>query len=160
MKKTILTFLVLIFATHNIAETIASCGPSQGQSYFPYLGQFMDKNTSGWQEDKIANGKVSVTLTDKEFDIMFVDILGDINSHKEQGAKLSLQLIGGNFFSIQSTFRGQTIEIYSFWRNNEGDFKYSFNQTKGELNPIPKSMLLLGDCSMINFDWLQGYLTK
>ena len=152
MRKLLLLFL--FFSPSIYAETIASCESLKGSTYFPNTGMYTDKSNSGWQEDGISNGKTSVIKTGDSFDILFVDTLGDINSSKDQGATIRLMLINENSFSLFSMFLNESLEIYSFWKNKEGDFKYSLNQVKGGSSLIPKNSLLVGSCSSINFNWI------
>ena len=137
------------------AETIASCEGLKGQSYYPDIGMFTDKNTSGWADDGISNGKTSVIRNENSFDILFVDTLGDINSSKDQGAEIRLVMIEQNSFSLTSVFLNSSVEIYSFWKNKEGNFRYSLMQVKGGSSLIPKNSLLTGNCSSIKFSWIE-----
>ena len=156
-----LLLILALFVGNSFAETIASYSGSEGYSYNRNVGAFVNKDNFGWTEDRISKGKVSVTLNEEnEFDILFVDALGDINSSKDQGAKISLQIIGDNSFSLVSIFLGQSVEIYSFWKDNEANLKYSIGTTKGELNLISKNSLLVGKCSNIEFGWLRNLMSK
>jgi hypothetical protein len=152
MKKLLLVFLI---SSPLYAETIASCEGLKGQSYYPNIGMFTDKDTSGWQDDGISNGKTSVIRNGNSFDILFVDTLGDINSSKDQGAEIRLVMIDQNSFSITTAFLNASVEVYSFWKNKEGNFKYSLAQVKGGSSLIPKNSLLIGNCSSIKFSWME-----
>ena len=152
MKKLLLVTLLI---PNLYAETIASCEGLKGQSYYPNIGMFTDKDTSGWQDDGISNGKTSVIKNGNSFDILFVDTLGDINSSKDQGAEIRLVMLDQDSFSISSLFLGASVEIYSFWKTKEDNFKYSLTQVKGGSSLIPKNTLLVGDCSSIKFSWIE-----
>ena len=152
MKKLLLVTLLI---PNLYAETIASCEGLKGQSYYPNIGMFTDKDTSGWQDDGISNGKTSVIRNGNSFDILFVDTLGDINSSKDQGAEIRLVMIDQNSFSISTAFLNASVEVYSFWKNKEGNFRYSLTQVKGGSSLIPKNSLLIGNCSSIKFSWME-----
>tara|TARA_B100001093_G_scaffold354256_1_gene338738 strand:- start:244 stop:726 length:483 start_codon:yes stop_codon:yes gene_type:complete len=154
MKK-ILLLIIFISSIAVNAETIASCEGLKGQSYYPDIGMYTDKDNSGWQDDGISNGKTSVIRNGDSFDILFVDTLGDINSSKDQGAEIRLVMIDKNSFSLTSLFLNASIEIYSFWKNKEGNYRYSLTQVKGGSSLIPKNSLLIGSCSSIKFSWIE-----
>ena len=159
MKKILLSIIFISSLAIN-AETIASCEGLKGQSYYPNIGMFTDKDTSGWQDDGISNGKVSVIKNGNSFDILFVDTLGDINSSKDQGAEIRIVMLDQNSFSLTSVFLNASVEIYSFWKTKQDNFKYSLTQVKGGSSLIPKNSLLIGDCSSVKFEWIQEMFKK
>ena len=70
MKK-ILLLIIFISSIAVNAETIASCEGLKGQSYYPNIGMFIDKDNSGWQDDGISNGKTSVIRNGDSFYIAY-----------------------------------------------------------------------------------------
>lgn len=160
MKQFFLVFSIIVSSAVVNAETIASCSGVKGYSFYQNLGSFSDKKSSGWDEDQITEGKTSVIRNDDGFDILFVDALGDINSLKDQGAKIQLLLIGQSSFALSSTFLGSQIEIYNFWQTNDGDLEYSITQVKGEISLLPKHSLLIGKCDSLKFSWMNEFFDE
>ena len=97
------------------AENIASCEGLKGWSYYPNKGDLITKDNSGWGEDAISEGKTTLTFSEAEgIDILFVDVLGDINSSKDQGAKIELVFLEQDSVTVSSYYFGQSMELYSF----------------------------------------------
>ena len=159
MNKILLSIIFISSMAVN-AETIASCGGLKGQSYYPHLGAFTDKKNSGWQDDGITGGKTTITFDGTGFDILFVDTLGDINSSIGNGADIRLMMVGENSYSLLSVFQNSTLETYTFWKTNEGKSRYSLTQTKGGSALIAKQSVLVGECTYVEFDWLEKLLKE
>ena len=157
MKKLLL--LCFLIPTLN-AETIASCGALKGQSYHPYYGTLANKKMSGWSDNGIENGKTTVTFNNGNLDILFIDVLNEIRSAKDQGSEIEFLMLSDNSFTISSTVLNRTIEIYTFWKNIDGEYKFSLSSTKGGFSLIPSNNLFVGDCSFISMSWMEELLSE
>ena len=154
----IMAFLAL---PHISAGNIASCEGLKGWSYYPNKGDLITKENSGWDQDAISKGKTTLTFSETEgIDILFVDVVGDINSSKDQGAKIELVFLDQDSVTVSSYYFGQSMELYSFWINNEGLPKYSLHQAKGPGNLLRKDSLLVGNCSYLNMKPIVEFISK
>ena len=150
--------LILILAPGLVsAKNISVCGGLEGKSYFPNVGMLASLNEAetGWHDDRINEGKTTVTKVGDEFNILFLDATGTLTSAKDDGAQIYPlpQMTGKDSFSIITFWPGPIIEIYSFWRDNDGQNKFSLSQVKGGL--IHKQSLLVGSCPYIDFSWME-----
>ena len=68
-----------------------------------------------------------------------------MTSAKDQGVQTIPVIIGKDSFTVMTFWpTGPTIEIYSFWKDNDGQNKFSLSQVlKGGL--IHKQSLLIGN---------------
>lgn len=146
MKIVILIILYAAMSFKNVySETIVNCSNPKGHTYFRYQG-LVEKELSGWTEDKIAGGKFTVTKNkDEDFDILFFDAKKKITSSRDSGANIFQLSNDGVSFNLLSIYENSTIELYSFWIDNSGEMKFSLSQSKNGL--FPKSTLLVGECS-------------
>ena len=70
------------------AETLITCGASDGYGYYPAGGPVSEAD-AGWREDPISVGSISlVTLEDGSPDIVFSDATGKSFSSRGDGAKV------------------------------------------------------------------------
>ena len=123
MRK--LTIILILVPGLVSAKNISVCGGLQGKSYFPNIGMLASLNEAetGWQDDHISEGKTTVTKIDDEFNILYLDSTGTLSSVKDDGAQIfSLPLMTDkDTFSIMTILpRGPTVEIYRFWKDNDG----------------------------------------
>ena len=82
MKKIYLFIILNLFFLQNIhATTIANCGPSAGLSYFPYSG-ILTKDNSGFENDAISDGNVTLSKNSDSYDILYKDATGTIVSSR------------------------------------------------------------------------------
>ena len=137
---------------------LAVCEDLSGYTYYPWLGSYVPQSKSGWQKDAITDGKLTVAYTDSKLDILYLDSTGSIYSAESEGAEIRILMTGSDSFSIMAEYTNMTIDIYSFWRLQNGKFKYSLVQVKGGASPIHKRQSFVGDCSRIDFSWMKlGY---
>ncbi len=157
MKKLLLKIILLlipfIFSSTLIAKDIANCESLDGYAYYLNYG-LVPSNESGMADDYISKGKTSLKLLNKEkneFDILYYDALGSITSSKQDGASILPLLVSPSSISLIVYWPSQTIEVYSFWREDNGKTKYSLQQSKMGDVPIRKVNLMVGDCSYLSF---------
>lgn len=141
-------FFKFIFLQNLFAETLANCGASKGISYFPFSGINLKKN-SGFADDEIKDGIVTLTKQGDKYDILFKDASGILSSSTQDGAEIYPIILNQESIALVSIYPGKALEIYSFWKENDGNTRYSL-QTSRHGNPlISKSSLLVGDCTFL-----------
>jgi len=161
MKKfnLFLSALVLLmsigFTNSTLAETIAKCKNPAGYSNYHYAG-LIDKKGSGFVEDKITGGMTTlIKINEKEYDILFTDIRKQIFSVRDDGGKVMLMRLGKNDATFLHMHPGMVMEIYTFYRETDGEGRFDMLQSKGgDGMPIHKSSVLTGSCSELNIDSL------
>lgn len=158
MKKIFIVISVFLSSVIH-SETIASCGPVEGITYYPYYGPFSSESNSGFQKDAISKGKTSLTLKDKEFDVLYIDTLGDITSSRDSGANVLINSFTSaqNKFSVLTIYPNNSLEVYSFWKDKGGSLKYSMTLVRGGTSSNHKTSILEGDCNYIKFEWMETY---
>ena len=145
----LLIFFNLFFIQNSHSLTIANCGPSKGISYFTYSG-ITSKEDSGFENDGISEGSVTLSKNSELYDILYKDATGTIASSRQEGAEIYPIILNPLSITLASIYPGEVIEIYSFWIESDGSAKYSL-QASRHTNPlINKSSLFVGDCSFLN----------
>lgn len=151
-----LSFVVLIcLAAPVLGQSIdiATCRNPSGTTYRHYSGN-NDKNASGWSEERISNGLISLTKDAAgKFDLLFVDTRKKPISMIQEGAKIVLLRTGPAEISLLVHYEGATTEIYSFFREKDGRSRYSVLTSRlGPSAISAKSSVMVGDCDPIFFD--------
>ena len=132
------------------ANEIASCSNPQGQAFFPLRGD-NPKNTSGWQKDGIAGGRITLAKAGGDkLDILYVDSRRQMMSVIRDGGKILPIRATENEISVLAVSDEQT-EIYTFWRNKEGKLEFSMLQSRGGKATNPKTSIMVGSCDFIIF---------
>ena len=109
------------------------------------------KKESGWSKDGMDNFELKVTKdVNGDYDILFKDVIG-YTSSKNDGAIIIPSITTNDSLSLISSYPNQTTEIYSFWRNKNGELKYSLAQIKNGTPMIRKNTLFVGNCSSVIF---------
>jgi hypothetical protein len=113
MKKTLLSlFLFLSLQNTVVAENVlASCGSSQGKTYFIEEG-----NRGYWRDDRIPNGSIKLIFDDNNNpDIIVTDKAGKYSARSE-GAKILNTHIdeATNTLTILVVYPKPVIETYQF----------------------------------------------
>ena len=153
MLKAITTLLVLFIPYHTLhAKTLANCSSPSGYAFYPHIG-LATKKDSGWAEDKISGMRTTVTYKDGELDVLYIDVTDTLTSSADSGAKILPVIASENYFTVLSIWFGSTTELYTFWKNKDNQYKFSLTQVKGGV--IPKSSVLVGDCSFIDFTLIE-----
>lgn len=148
--------LVLIFvAMPAIGQSIniATCRNPSGTAYRHFSG-LNDKKDSGWSDEKISNGLISLTKdATGKFDLLYVDVRKTPISMIQDGAKVILLRTGPAEISLLVHYDGATSEIYSFFREKDGKNKYTVLTSRiGPAAIAAKSSVMIGDCDPIAFD--------
>ena len=92
MRKVMRTLTIILILVPELvfAKNISVCGGLEGISYFPNIGLVASLNESetGWQDDRIGEGKTTVTKIDDVFNILFLDASGALTSAKDYDAQI------------------------------------------------------------------------
>lgn len=154
MKKIYLLFTTILFSVNAYsANQIATCSSPKGYTYYPAYG-LVPPNKSGWQDDAITNGKVFLSENGGKYDISYTDSSsrGTTSSIQDGATTLILRKTNSDV-QVLVSYPNDTTEIYTFWRTTDGRYQYSQLQNKS--GSIPKSSVLVGSCSFINFSLLK-----
>lgn len=135
------------------AQEITTCRSPTGKAYYHFAG-LIDKANAGWTEDKITGGVMTLIRTEDKLDLLFVDALKKPISSVQDGAKIVLLRSGATSITILVHYQnGPTTEIYSFFKEKDGAFRFTHMQSKtGDTAIAPKSSLMVGTCDPIRFD--------
>ena len=155
MAKILHVFALVFAAMPAIGQSleIATCRNPSGMVYRHFSGN-NDKKDSGWGEDKISSGLISLTK-DKtgKFDMLYVDVRKKPISMTQDGAKVIPLNSGPEEISLLVHYDAATTEIYSFFREKDGKSKYSVLTSRiGPSTISAKSSVMVGDCDPIAFD--------
>jgi len=155
MKKIILLgFFILILSKPVFADEwiIARFKSPQGKAYYANIG-LMSKKDAGWKNDGIKEGIVEIVVNNGKLDVRYVDTTKRIVSASEDGGEVKIFGRAINAVSILVYYPRHTIEVYNFYKDEDGNTKYIFTQTRsGELLPVIKSSIYVGSCDFIYFD--------
>jgi hypothetical protein len=157
MNRIIILILIgLSISVH--AQEITSCKDPKGYGYFHHhQGGLMSKSESGWSEEKITGGITTLKkLSDGKYDILIVDIRKKIISFREDGSEIVLLRKGVDDATFLHIYPDNVIELYTFWKDGEGKYRFDMLQSKGGGNlPIHKSSVMTGLCSTVKFDLIK-----
>ena len=132
------------------ANEIASCSNPQGQAFFPFRND-NPKNSSGWQKDGIAGGRVTQAKAGGDkLDILYVDSRKRMMSVVRDGGKILPIRATESEISVLAVSDDQT-EIYTFWKGKDGKLEFSMLQSRGGQSLNPKSSVMVGSCDFIIF---------
>ena len=147
MRLLIILMTILLFSPNVFANTLSvSCGESKGYSYYFESG-VVDKKNSGFSDDGITGGLISLTLDDKnKGDVLSKDATGVLKSATSQGAVVTVLDASENGVNWVVIYPDGTLEVYSL---NISSMKMaSYRNTVG--NPlIAKNSLFISDCSVL-----------
>jgi hypothetical protein len=127
---------------------MASCGASDGQAYYPKFGlaALSKDHRAEWTSDTIGNGRISLSETDGEFDILVSDTVGGrVFSSRQEGAKVIVTDLGDKSISLLVAYP-LLVETYTFFRNAEGQAEVMWTSNKWG-TPIPKVGAYRAACS-------------
>jgi hypothetical protein len=153
--KKLMTLICCLFASCSYAGEIASCQSPAGRAYYFNLGIVPDAK-SGWENDKISNGSFTLVKSGQELDILFVDVTKKVQSSKANGALVKLLRIGDSNFTVLVYYENDTIELYTFARENNGRQTMHLMQSKGGDALVQKSSVLIARCDSIDFQALRN----
>ncbi|RYH67892.1 MAG: hypothetical protein EON54_03565 [Alcaligenaceae bacterium] len=154
MKAAALGLVCAVALQASFAQEVASCRDPKGPSYFHHAGGTA-KAGAGWTTDKISGGRISLIQTRDQVDLLFTDIRLKPMSATADGAKVILLRSTGEAATVLVMYSHST-EVYTFFSEKDGSAKFTMFQTKtGDLMPVPKSSLMLGDCEPMSLSLLK-----
>ncbi len=155
MKKILLVgIFILSLSKLTFADeyVIARFKSPQGKAFYANTGH-ISKKDAGWKNDGIEGGATEIVVNNGKLDVRYIDATKRTISASEDGGDVKIFGKGINAASILVYYPRHTIEVYSFYKDEAGDTKYIFTQTRsGEDLPIIKSSIYAGSCDYINFD--------
>ena len=113
MKFAHVLFFVPLLLGNARAEVIASCGGSAGKVYF-VEGGAVSKEQSGFQNDKVSDGTISLTFENEELDVVYGDATGELYSSSKNGALVTPVSITEENIHVLVLYPGVSAETYMF----------------------------------------------
>lgn len=151
MRAPALAFASLLASvTATSAETIATCGESNGYGFYPRAGLAVSDPEAGkWVDDGVSGGKISlVSLPDGKFDLMFADVTGGIYSTTAEGGRTFVAFRDATTISVLAIHRMGAVETYTFIETADGpQVLWTSNKS---LTPIPKVAAYQAACSYLD----------
>lgn len=147
--------LVLLIAKSAFAgEQIIAHGENpKGKSYFAYTGLVLKEKNAGWQDNALSGGIFEVVLNNGVLDVRFVDASKSIKSVLAQEGKVTTLNKSKDGATILLIYPAETIEVYTFYKDHEGQNKFIMTQTKSGPNAlITQASIFAGSCQFVEFD--------
>lgn len=153
-------WILLIFSCSMTvhAQEIATCQNPKGFAFYHHTpGGIVKKNDAGWVKDEITNGTTTLRkLADGKYDILIVDARKSILSLTQDGGEIILLRRGPDDVTFLHLNPGNVLELYTFWKDGEGAYRFDMLQSKGGGTlPIHKSSVMTGLCSPVKFDLIK-----
>jgi hypothetical protein len=147
---------VFLAGTAIASQPIANCSNPKGYSFYHYAG-VVPKDKSGFLEDQISGGLTTLQiLSDGEYDVLMIDARKQVISMRNDGGRIVLLRKGSNDATFPVVFPGKVIELYSFYREQDGTARFDILSSKGgDGMPIPKSSVMSGRCSQLDLTLIQ-----
>jgi hypothetical protein len=156
MWKTIGVLIAALTSVTLQAQEITTCRSPSGKSFYHFSGM-TDKSDAGWTDDKISKGFFTLRkIAENKFDILYIDGNNKPTSSTQDGAMVQVLRLGKTNITLLVYYPSSTTEIYSFFKETDGKFRFTFAQNKtGDEALVSKSTLLVGVCDPIRFDVLR-----
>jgi len=144
--------LLLVKSVFAEESVIAQFKSPQGKTYYANAG-LVSKKDAGWKNDGIEGGTTEIVVNNGKLDVRYVDATKRIVSGSEDGGEVKIFGRGINTVSIWVYYPRHTIEVYNFYKDEDGQIKYIYTSTRsGEDLPIIKSSVYVGSCDFVSFD--------
>ena len=147
MNKLLIVLALLAVSQSSHAEEVAVCDGESGYAYFAGYGM-VPENKVGWHKDAVNGGKITVSVTNNKYDLLYADATGSLVSTVQDGGQVAFTSSSPQDMSLVVLY-GRATEIYTFWKTNNGKLQYSHLHNKR--GQIPSSKVMIGNCSLINF---------
>jgi len=154
MKQVLTLITLMLFSVSALAQEIANCRSPKGKAFYFNLG-IVQKNSAGWGDDAISGGVFTLSKKNGEFDILYLDSSKRIVSSRASGAVIQPLRKGENNFTLMVYYANDTIELYTFAKENSGVQSVHIIQSKGGDAMVQKSSILIANCDYIKFDALK-----
>jgi hypothetical protein len=130
------------FTAMAFAQEVTTCRSPSGKAYYHFDG-FADKSRSGWNDDKISKGVFTLTrLSPDAVDLLYVDAANKPVSSTQDGAIVRLIRKSATNVTVLVFYPTSTTEIYTFFAEKDGSFKFSQLQSRTGDTLFPKSSLM------------------
>jgi len=140
----ILFLATLLCSPFSNAEILLSvtCGDSSGYSYY-FEGGAVDRKSSGFTEDGITGGKITLTLDDEgKGEVLHLDATQKIKSVKSEGGQLFV-MAGDSHVNWFASYPDGTITLESLHLDSMK--LASYRNTAGN-KLVAKNSLMTSDC--------------
>ena len=102
--------MMFVFLTFSVsvaqANVLIQCSNPSGKVFYPAEDR--------WVDDGIRGGKFAVGLVDNEFDLLFVDATGNLNSASADGGTVYPVYLGADRFTLVVAYSDGNTELFSF----------------------------------------------
>ena len=102
--------MMFVFLTFSVsvaqANVLIQCSNPSGKVFYPAEDR--------WVDDGISGGKFAVGLVDNEFDLLFVDATGNLNSASADGGTVYPVYLGADRFTLVVAYSDGNTELFSF----------------------------------------------
>lgn len=132
--------LFFFLFTRAYAETIVSCGETNGQAYY-FETPLLNDGDVGWTDDGISDGAIALVRSGEEWDILTKDSIGMISA-SSQGAGVYFVDAYGAFITLLVNYPSGSKELYTFdlQRNQVTWSQHKFGVT------FDKAHTMIGTC--------------
>ena len=145
MGRIFLAVALTVAAFTANAEIVATCGISEGRSYYIPGGLVTGKH-AGWTDEKISKGSFQLIRSGDEYDIVFTDSTGRTLSSKGDGATTSGYRDDAGNLVVTVMYPGSLIETWVFWLSVKTERIATYSQARHNA-PIRKHSLLKATCN-------------
>ncbi|MBI1275702.1 hypothetical protein GC177_06995 [bacterium] len=152
MLRLVLILVFSLMMNAAFAQSLASCSSPKGHAYYQFQGLVQEKD-KGWTEDQISSGLFELKSTQNGYDILYIDATKQMSSTKGDGGRIILLNQSSEDAVFLISYPGNTSEIYRFFKEKDGAYKFAVISIKTRL--IPKNSLMVGECSYINFQGIK-----
>lgn len=142
----------LVLATLAATGTICSaqakfvCAESNGRAYFPQQG-LVPANKAGFFDDGIKGGRLTLSGSGNDWDILFTDISGRVTSTVRDGGTVIVLHDTGISMTLAVLYPGGLSESYLFHKLGDGTAEVVWTQLKsGTTTLIEKGALYRAQC--------------
>lgn len=146
MSRICLAFALAVVAFTANAEIVATCGASEGRSYY-IPGGLVTAKDAGWADEKISKGSFQLLRSGDEYDIVFTDSTGGTLSSKGDGATTTGFYDQAGNLVVIVMYPESLIETWVFWLSVKTERVATYSQARHHA-PIRKHSLLRATC-----DW-------
>jgi hypothetical protein len=138
------------------SQVVATCSEPKGYAHYHHT-ELVPKKNSGFHEDKISGGLTTLQrLSKDEYDVLLVDARRQPMSMRNDGGRVLLLRKGTNDVTFLVAFPGKTIELYTFYRENDGQARFDLISSKGgDGMPIHKSSVMSGTCQHLDLSLIK-----
>lgn len=130
-----LKYIAAVMCSLMVCETSAAqdlmvCGESDGHVYYPQRGLAASRKGTGWTQDRIGGGRLTLSKQGDDVDILYADATGRVKSSRSDGAMV-MEVQGGNrSATILVVYPSGIVESYLFYQTANGVAEVVWTQLK------------------------------